>query len=139
LRPLGERVREHVANHDVRLDQPQLWSELGVSVEIVQELNQYQLCIWHRIDPQFDPLALLAEFDQSEPLPADCAATTPVEKIQPIRDRGILFRRARGQQHRKLRIRRQRPPNEAKTKGNDDVGETCPHESTRTGVARRQD
>jgi hypothetical protein len=110
-----------------------------VSVEIVQELNQYQLCTWHRIDPQFDPLALLAEFDQSEPLPADCAATTPVEKIQPIRDRGILFRRARGQQHRKLRIRRQRPPNEAKTKGNDDVGETCPHESTRTGVARRQD
>ncbi|MBV8698733.1 MAG: hypothetical protein JO052_12870 [Bradyrhizobium sp.] len=106
---------------------------------MIQELDQHQLGIRHRIDPQFDPLTHLAEFDQSEPLPTEYAATTPVEKMQPIRDRRILFRRTRREQPRKLRIRRQRPPDKAKAKGNDEVGETRPHESPGSGVLRCQD
>jgi hypothetical protein len=108
-------------------------------VDIIQEQDQHQLRIRYRIDPQFDPFTQFAEFDQAEPLPAEYAATTPVEKMQPIRDRGILFRCARREQRRKLGIRRQRPPNKLEAKRNHDIGKTRLFESTRARAFRRQD
>ena len=85
-------IRQMVADDAVHLDQTQLRDDFFVRTQIVQQPNQDQLRIRLRIDPQFDPLASRAELDQSEALSTDLSATPPVEKVQPIRDRGIAFR-----------------------------------------------
>jgi len=52
-------------------------------------MNQHQLCIRVRVDPQFHRFALLAKLNQTQALLADFS-TSPVEIVQPMRDRVVI-------------------------------------------------
>src|SRR5450755_1280 len=99
-----------IADADVRLDQLQLQGDLGVVLQIVQQPNQRQLCIWIRIDPELDRLAPRAELDQSDVFSSQCFEMLRADKLQPMGTQRAAFGRARPQERCELRIGRLRSP-----------------------------
>ena len=68
----------------------------------IEQMNQHQLCIRVRVDPQFHRFALLAKLNQAEALLADFS-TSPVEIVQPMRDRVVISLNAAPSSLRTLR------------------------------------
>jgi hypothetical protein len=102
-------------------------------------LNQHQLAVGIGIDPQFDCLAQLAEFDQSNTVSADCTATAPVEKNAANKEPqdpvpAYAWPRAPQARHPAAAA-----PNKLEAKRNHDLGGISLHESTRSRIVRRQD
>jgi len=115
----GKLTREQTFRHqppdrDIRLYQAQFRNDRIMRAETFEQPNQDQLRVRIGIDPQ-------------------------INRIEPIADIGQAERRERGERFRQIGVRQQRSGIEAVTDTDHLVGDPGCLETSRTGVARRQD
>ena len=102
-----------------------------MGVEIIQEPKQHQLVIRLWIEPQFDRLASRADLEKSEVLDPEFFERPRLPEVQPMIIRLLI--RARFEEGCKLRLGRQRSPDESAIDRNRNIREVSLLEVTRSG------